>query len=230
MEPAMHWTNLRRAVLAAALCLGPLAAQGHGQAQAQAQTTPPAAPAPAQGQPAPTTPAPATPPSPPSVPAPEEPQEALVTPVEVPERSAIILRGTSKWDDGFASITGAFSKLRAEVDKQKLTANGKPLAVFVQSDDEGFTFEAMMPVDIDPAKPPALSEGIKAGRSPGGSALKFEHRGAYEDIESTYEAIAAYLDEKGLAARDELIEEFVKETPNSDDTELSVDIYVLLKQ
>lgn len=207
------------AAFAAALCLAaPFAI---------AQQTPAPSPAPApppQAQPAPV-PAPA-----PAAPAQEDAQDALVKPVDVPDRPAIIIRGASKWDEGFTNITEAFSKLRAEVDKQKLKANGKPLAVFVQSDDDGFTFEAMMPVEIDPAKPPSLSEGVKAGRSPGGSALKFEHRGAYDDIESTYEAIAAYLDEKGLAARDELIEEFVKESASSDDTELSVDIYVLLKQ
>lgn len=157
------------------------------------------------------------------------PETATVAPIEIPERSAIILRGKAKWDEGYTSLTEAFSKLRAEADKAKLTANGRPLAIFVQSDDDGFTFEAMLPVEIaGPA--PALSAGFTAGKSPGGQALKFEHRGAYEDIESTYEAIAAYLDEKGLAARDELIEEFVNEGTGADDTDVSVDIYVLLKQ
>jgi effector-binding domain-containing protein len=147
----------------------------------------------------------------------------------VPERPALVIRGKSKWDEGFKNLTDAFSKLRAESDIAKLKANGRPLAIFVQSDDEGFTFDAMLPAEIDTTASPKLSEGISIGKSPGGQALKFEHRGAYDDIESTYEAIAAYLDEKGLSARDELIEEFVNETVGSDDTNLAVDIYVLLK-
>lgn len=169
-------------------------------------------------------------------PAPEAPADqntqaepAAIAPIDVPERPVIILRGKSKWDDGFKSITDAFVTLRTEAEKAKLAVNGKPLAVFVQSDDDGFTFEAMLPLEKAAPAGSTFAGGVSAGKSPGGQALKFEHRGAYEDIESTYEAIAAYLDEKGLSARDELIEEFINETIGSDDTNLAVDIYVLLK-
>lgn len=203
--------------VALAMAISPLAVRAQG------------APAPATGQ---TTSGPA--PTAPAAPAPEQPGDQTqdtqtVTPIAIPERSVIMYRGKSKWDDGYKSLTEAFKTLRAEVDKAKLKVNGRPLAVFVQSDDDGFTFEAMMPVEM-PVAAPALSAGFAAGKSPGGQALKFEHRGAYEDIESTYEAIAAYLDEKGLAARDELIEEFVNEGSGADDNDVSVDIYVLLKQ
>nr|WP_245300287.1 GyrI-like domain-containing protein [Methylocystis bryophila] len=44
--------------------------------------------------------------------------------------------------------------------------------------------------------------GVEVGATPAGKALKFEHRGPYEDIESTYEAITAFLDEKGLETKD----------------------------
>ncbi len=201
-------TALLSAGLALALALFPVAT---GFAQAPAPVPAPAPAAPEPEQPGDTT-----------------QETATVAPIEIPERSAIVFRGKSKWDDGYKSLTEAFKNLRAEADKAKLKVNGRPLAIFVQSDDEGFTFEALMPVEI-PGAAPSFSAGFTAGKSPGGQALKFEHRGAYEDIESTYEAIAAYLDEKGLAARDELIEEFVNEGTGADDTEISVDIYVLLK-
>lgn len=172
-----------------------------------------------------------------ATPAPEQngdpnaaPDTATVTPIELPQRPALIVRNKVKWDDGYKAITEAFTKLRAEVDRAKLKTDGHPLAVFVESDDDGFTFEAMMPLEAEPPADFKPGEGIKTGKNPGGKALKFEHRGSYDEIESTYEAIAAYLDEKGLAARDELIEEFVKETVGSDDQELQVDIYVLLKE
>lgn len=181
----------------------------------------------AQAQPGPPIESPATP-------GPETPGDApaeseTIAPIEVPARPTLILRGKSKWDDGYKALTDAFRQLRAEAAKVNVKINGRPLAVFVHSDDEGFSFEAMLPVELPAGTPPNLTSGITTGSSPGGQALKFEHRGAYEDIESTYEAIAAYLDEKGLAARDELIEEFLNEPAGADDANLEIDIYVLLK-
>ncbi len=203
----MIWTNAPRlaglalvcALLATPFCLPASAQQG-----APIQTPAPEAPA-------------------------AEPEAQVVAPIELPERPALVARGKAKWDDGFKTITDAFVTLRAEGEKAKLEASGKPIAVFVQSDDDGFTYEAMLPLTAPPAAGATFSGGVTAGKTPGGQALKFEHRGAYDDIKSTYEAIAAYLDEKGLSARDELIEEYVSETIGSDDTNLAVDIYVLLK-
>ena len=42
---------------------------------------------------------------------------------------------------------------------------------------------------------------IAVGQSPDGKALKFVHRGSYDESNQTYEAITNYLDEKGLDAR-----------------------------
>ena len=205
-------------LMAMAVLAAPVGQGAFAQQSPPGQTTQVQAP-PVQTPPAQTSPADPNAPT----------ESALILPVETPERPALILRGKSKWDDGYKNITDAFAKLRAQAATAKLTINGRAIAVFVQSDDEGFTFEAMLPVDINPSAAGTFGDGVTAGRSPGGLALKFEHRGAYDDIESTYEAIAAYLDEKGLSARDELIEEFINETIGSDDTNLSVDIYVLLK-
>jgi effector-binding domain-containing protein len=59
--------------------------------------------------------------------------------------------------------------------------------------------------------------------------MRFEHRGAYEDIDATYEAITAYLDEKGIDAQDVFIEEYLDDIKAPDDPNLQVDIFVLLK-
>ena len=59
--------------------------------------------------------------------------------------------------------------------------------------------------------------------------MKFEHRGSYDDIDTSYEAITAYLDEKGLEAQNLFIEEYLTTPKDAEDSELEVDIYVLLK-
>lgn len=60
-------------------------------------------------------------------------------------------------------------------------------------------------------------------------AIKFQHRGAYDDIDSTYDVITAYLDAKGLQVDSPYIEEYLTDLTTSDDPNLQVDIYVFVK-
>jgi effector-binding domain-containing protein len=59
--------------------------------------------------------------------------------------------------------------------------------------------------------------------------MKFQHRGAYEDIDATYEAITAYLDEKNIEAQNLFVEEYLTDPKAPDDASLEVDIYVFIK-
>ena len=59
-------------------------------------------------------------------------------------------------------------------------------------------------------KTPTL-RSVKIGETPVGKAMRFEHRGAYDDIDGTYEAITAYLDEKGVDAQDVFVEEYLND-------------------
>ena len=70
---------------------------------------------------------------------------------------------------------------------------------------------------------------VKLGMSPSGKALKFQHRGPYDDIDSTYDLITAYLDEKGLEAQNLFLEEYLNLPKTSEEDGARVDIYVFLK-
>jgi effector-binding domain-containing protein len=213
------WPSILAAFGAAVLALTPASAQ-----------TPPAPP-PAQTPPAATAPASPTPaPAAPS--AAQRPDEASVDAaqtVEVPSRPVVVMRGSSSWDDGFKSITSALTQIQAEMTKAGLVAAGHPFAVFVETDDAGFRYEAMIPLDKAPEGKSELTNEIKIGASPSGKAMKFQHRGAYDDIDATYEAITAYLDEKNVEAQNLFIEEYLTPPKASDDQSLEVDIYVFIK-
>ena len=73
------------------------------------------------------------------------------------------------------------------------------------------------------------SDGIKIGESPAGKAIKFLHRGSYDDIDSTYDLITAFLDEKGLESQNRFIEEYLTDTTEPVDANLEADIYVFIK-
>ncbi len=142
---------------------------------------------------------------------------------------AAYIEGKANWTEGFSAITDAFGLIRAELAKSGLTASGRPITAFTETDDTGFSYRAMIPVDKAPDGKTALSDSVKLGQTPAGKAMRFEHRGSYEDIDSTYEAITAYLDEKGLEAANLFVEEYLNDVKTPDDPNLQVDIYVLLK-
>lgn len=148
--------------------------------------------------------------------------------VMVDARPAAVLKGQGKWDDSAKTLSEAIRKLGAAVARAGLSVNGRPITVFTKTDDTGFTFEAMVPLGAAPEGKPKLTDGVEIGASPSGKALKFQHRGAYDEIDATYEAIAAYLDEKGLDSKDLIIEEYLSDF-KGDDAEVNVDIYVFLK-
>ena len=185
------------------------------------------------GLPPPAAPSPLSPPAPaaadsqksPLAPPPLDPG----TPDEVVMRShpALILRGQARWDDGYGALAQAFATLREQSQRLGVKETGYPLAVFVETDDQGFKYEAELPVDSLPAQRPAdLAAELRFGATPEGRAIRFVHRGAYDEIDSTYEAVSAYVDVKGFEVKDTLIEEYIEMGQDSSDMAIEVHIFV----
>jgi effector-binding domain-containing protein len=64
---------------------------------------------------------------------------------------------------------------------------------------------------------------VRFARTPEGRAYHFVHKGPYDDIDSTYETITAYLDAKGILAKDVFIEEYATDfTTSADDLEINI--------
>jgi effector-binding domain-containing protein len=212
--------------------------------------TPPAATAPAAPTPAPvlpetpapvvpSTPAPATPP--PATPgAPATPPAATAAPVVPPvqtadpfgeeitlaSKSALTFSGKASWDTAFETLMGAFKQLTALLDKQGIKSSGNPMIVYTSTDDTGFTFLAEIPVDQEPK---GLPKGMSMGKSPDGKALKFVHRGSYDNMDNTYEAITNHLDDRKLEAKDTFIEEYMTDPLKTAEDKLVINVYVPLK-
>jgi effector-binding domain-containing protein len=158
------------------------------------------------------------------VPTPGDPLD--VAEVTLPGKPAAVLSGESTWEEGFANLKTAFAKIEAELGQAGLAPAGRPIASFVETDDAGFHYEAMIPIERAPEGRPALGADIRFGRTPEGKAYHFVHKGPYEDIDSTYETITAYLDSKGIVAKDVFIEEYVTDLTDKDDDNLEINIFV----
>ena len=142
-------------------------------------------------------------------------------------KTVVYVKGTGTWDKAFETITGAFKKIDAYLDKEGIKANGLPMTIFTATDDTGFDFQAAVPIADAPKNPPHGDMAV--GQSPEGTALKFVHRGSYDDLDNTYEAITNYLDDKKLEAKDMFIEEYVTDPVKSEAGKLVINVYVLIK-
>ena len=163
-----------------------------------------------------------------SKPPPGVPDDASAVTLELTSRPVAFTSASAEWADGFKSVVGEIAKVDAAIKKAGLTPAGHPFALFLATDDKSFQFEAMIPLAEKP-EGKDLSDGVKIGESPSGKAIKFLHRGAYDDIDSTYDLITAFLDEKGLESQNRFLEEYLTNTTEPDDANLEADIYVFLK-
>ena len=112
------------------------------------------------------------------------------------------------------------------LDKQGIKPAGNPMIVYTSTDDTGFTYLAEIPVEQDPKN---LTKAMSMGKSPDGKALKFVHRGSYDNMDNTYEAITNHLDDKKLEAKDTFIEEYITDPLKTAEDKLVINVYVPLK-
>ena len=141
-------------------------------------------------------------------------------------KKVVVMKGTANWDAAFDTLIEAFKALTAVLDKQGVKATGNSMIVYTSTDDTGFTFLAQIPVDQDVK---SLAKDISMGKSPDGKALKFVHRGSYDNMDNTYEAITNHLDDKKLEAKDTFIEEYITDPLKTAEDKLVINVYVPLK-
>ena len=226
--------NVARTFRLAMVALIPLGAVSLGLVPALAQT-PAASPAPAASAtpaPAPSaTPAPATPPAAAQAPAP-----AATAPVQTADpfgeeislegKKVVIAKGNANWDTAFDTLIDSFKALNSLLDKQGIKPSGNALIVYTSTDDTGFTYMAEIPVEQEPKN---LAKNMSLGKSPEGKALKFVHRGSYDNMDNTYEAITNHLDDKKLEAKDTFVEEYITDPLKTAEDKLVINVYVPLK-
>jgi effector-binding domain-containing protein len=141
-------------------------------------------------------------------------------------KKVVIMKGTATWDAAFDTLIDSFKALATLLDKQGIKASGNAMIVYTSTDDSGFTYLAQIPVDQEPKN---LPRTMSMGNSPEGKALKFVHRGSYDNMDNTYEAITNHLDDKKLEAKDTFIEEYITDPLKTAEDKLVINVYVPLK-
>ena len=209
---------------------------GVGSAVAQAPSASPAPAATASPTPAPSaSPAPAASPSASPTPSAEQTPapapsvqtaDAFGEQITLSAKKVVIAKGQANWDSAFDALINSFKALTALLDKQGIKPAGNGMIVYTSTDDTGFTYMAEIPVEQEPKN---LGKNMSIGQSPEGKALKFVHRGSYDNMDNTYEAITNHLDDKKLEAKDTFIEEYMTDPLKTAEDKLVINVYVPLK-
>ncbi len=142
-------------------------------------------------------------------------------------KTIVYLKGNGTWDNAYDTLIDAFKSVYAFLDKQGIKHAGPSMTIYTSADDTGFQFQAAVPIAEELKDPP--KGDIEVGKSPSGRALKFVHRGSYNSMDGTYEAITNYLDEKRLEAQDIFVEEYETDPVTTPEDKLVVTVYVPVK-
>ena len=170
--------------------------------------------------------APAPPPT--TTPSPTPSNEPFGEPVTLTAKTIVFIKGNGNWDNAFETLLDAYKSLYAFLDKQGVKPAGPAMTIYTAANDTGFSFQAAVPIAAEDLKDPPKGD-IAVGKSPTGRALKFSHRGSYDSMDNTYEAITNYLDERQLEAQDLFVEEYRTDLLKTPEDKLEIDIYVPLK-
>jgi effector-binding domain-containing protein len=156
-----------------------------------------------------------------------KPSDPFGEAVTLPERKMIYLKGAGNWDAAFETLVDAFKSVYGYLGKEGIQPAGPAFTIYTQTDDAGFEYQAAVPVTQEPKVAP--QGDIAVGQAPNGKMLKFVHRGSYDAMDTTYEAITNYLDEKQLEPKDIFIEEYVTDPTKTPEDKLVINVLVPTK-
>jgi effector-binding domain-containing protein len=208
--------------LSAALAVAMLVLADPGSSLAQAP------PAPAQQPPAPAAPTPPAPAAPaPQTEAPAKPSNEFAVETTLTPKPIVYIKASATWDAAFETILESFKSVYMFLDRQGIKPAGPAMVIYTSSDDAGFDFQAAVPIAEAPKDPP--QGDLTVGASPEGKALKFVHRGSYDSLDATYDAITHYLDEQKLEAKDLYVEQYVTDPLQTPEDNLVIEVLVPIK-
>lgn len=158
--------------------------------------------------------------------------------VEVPATLILACSASSHADSNAisAAVGAALQKIVAFQAANRIQASGPPRVVYSEWGPAGVKFTAEIPIaDVPPPNVLDTSEvGIKA--SPETRALRFEHRGPYREVRSTYDRIEAWLRERGgiktaadWARYAPMWEEYLNDPATTPESDLITRIYLTLR-
>ena len=156
-----------------------------------------------------------------------QPGDAFGEEVNLPEQTIVFFTGSGQWDNAFETIVDGFKAVNGYLKKAGIKPAGPPMTIYTSTNDTSFQFRAAFPLAEAPKVPP--TGDIAVAKTTPGKAYKFVHRGSYDDMDTTYDAITNFLDEKQLDAKGLFIEQYVTDPITTPQEKLVVEVFVPVK-
>ncbi len=102
-----------------------------------------------------------------------------------------------------AVVGAGFGALAEAMVRRGLRPSGPPRCIYTGMDDSGTRFTLVLPVEEPPeglhAPGPGAGPGeVRLGELPAARSLRFLHRGPYDRMAATYDAVTRWMREHGL--------------------------------
>jgi len=123
------------------------------------------------------------------------------------------------------SMGPIYGEIAAYMGKSGIPFAGPPFAMYYNMDMNDLDVEIGFPV----AKVTAGEGRISAGKLPGGSFATAKHTGPYTALEETYNALTAFVKDKGVQMETFMFEEYLNSPEDTPPETLETAIYFPLK-
>ncbi len=123
-------------------------------------------------------------------------------------------------------LASAFNEISALMAHQSVEMQSQPMAITRAWDEGNYEFDAAIPADTAGVE---LSGNVRAGKSPGGRAVRVVHRGPYDTMAASYAKLAAYLAVHGIAQGQVSWEQYISDPGQTAPGETVTHIYFLIE-
>jgi effector-binding domain-containing protein len=129
--------------------------------------------------------------------------------------------------DVATALANAYREISVFMTEQGIEIVGQPMAITRGWDENGYQFDAAIPVNQLPEE---TSGNVHAGQSPSGPAVRYTHVGPYDDMLSAYAELASYMAANGLSEGPMSWEHYISDPGSTPAEEIITHIYFLIQQ
>ena len=123
------------------------------------------------------------------------------------------------------ALGAAYSDILNFIDAHELRAAGSPLSIARDFSGARLNFDAGIPVAGVGDETPREADGVRLGRTDGGTVLRITHKGPYRRLSETHRKVTAYLAAHGIERDGDSWESYVSDPAEVPEANLLTYIY-----
>ncbi|HKJ17312.1 MAG TPA: GyrI-like domain-containing protein [Xanthomonadales bacterium] len=149
--------------------------------------------------------------------------------VDVPAQSILYVSSSSGRSDAAvaAALGAAYGEISRFMAARGIDNAGQPMAISYNSNPNSYQFDAAIPIDIASVN---TRGNIKVGQTPSGRAVRAVHKGPYNEMDASYEKIAAFIAVQRLEHDGVSWEHYISDPGSIPESQLITHVYFMLEE